>query len=403
MLPAIGTVLLSGCVTDGITPTLTKSAGDWQATLTAAEANVTHERRTASAYSLSVDPSRKSDAVSRTEFVEFACQGVEAYKDQQVGLATIGQFSSTVDTLTAPAGSDFSAVFSSIIKYDQTVAGLKPGIAGDGSDVTNTKAGCIKATGDDLDAITKPVPLGAQLQGKSLLAVGDIVSTGKALFSAVETAALGIAQEVDEIQRWRRFASFIQDAQTISTLHKVLGGCAIPQGYPLKGESADIDKANFSDSKKLTVKDFTHKCVVDNPKASTDASLSDAHMTDIITQRRRAALIVPYEMSLAIKIPLVSQKPVSRASYLDEVSKLDAALASFDSLRTLAIDGQQESMANAINDLYRLSKGDLTAKETRAAMWAAIQELSGRFKGASANFGDVETKANDLVNALKKL
>lgn len=381
-------LVLTGCLGDAAKPSVTslrEAADQLQSTIDNSSKDATKLRRLNYAYRLALGGA----GTTAKTFPDFACQGAGAYGRQRFALGGIRQLGTTVDTLTAPADSDLGKVLASIAKYRAKVDPL-PEQRGANVEAESFDK-CRTQTQADLAALLKPQE--DKAEARSLAAIGGAVTALQALAAAVEKLVLLAAQQADVALRAKRFKEFMNEPQTLKSLQDILGPCVVP-----RNEAMDITKVEPKD-----YAEFTKKCFADNPRPNSTAALSDANMKSIIDERRRLSLLVPYNAYIAINSGATGANG-SRSQYLASIEKVDASLATFDSIREVKIaKDQQLQMATAVNDLWRISQGRLTSGEELAELWATAQMLVALFQNASEDIGGIEDKWKAVVDALKKL
>lgn len=382
-------VLLAGCLEGTSAPatSLSAAADTLQATLDSSSKDATKLRRTNFAYRLALTGA----GLTRTSFVDFACQGAGAYAEQRAAIGGVRQLGTTVDTLAAAPSGDLSKVIASIQKYRTKIEPL-PDVPGDVED--KAFANCQAQTAEDMALLLDGK--GSAVGGKSIMAIAGAFAALQALAEATQKLILLGAQRVDAAQRAARFREFMNDPKTLASLRHVLGPCVVPVATSTDTDP-DFDVATWPADK---FGERTKACFAKAQSANARVALSDKRMGEIIAERRRLSLLVPYNDFLALKY----SGGVSQSPYLASVGKVDAALATFDSLRELKVSKtQQLDMVTAVNELWRISQGKLTAGEDMQQLWAAAQTLGALFQNASEDIGGVEDKWKAFIDAVKKI
>lgn len=381
--------LLAGCLEGASAPatSLQAAADNLQATLDSSSKDATKLRRTYFAYRMA----STGAGLTRTSFIDFACQGAGAYAEQRAAIGGVRQLGTIVDASTAAPSSDLAKVIASIQKYRTRIEPLED-VPGDVED--KAFANCQAQTAEDMKLLLDPRD--SALGGRSIMAIAGAFAALQALADAAQKLILLGAQRVDAAQRAARFREFMNDPKTLASLRHVLGPCVVPVSTSADTDP-DFDVATWSPDK---FGERTKACFGKAQRANALVALSDKRMGEIVAERRRLSLLVPYNDFIALK----HSGGVSQSPYLASVAKVDGALATFDSLRELKVSKtQQLAMVTAVNELWRISQGKLTAGEDMQQLWAAAQMLSALFKNASDDIGGVEDKWKAFIDAIHKL
>ena len=374
---------------------LQSAATQLKSTLDNSTKDITHLRREQVAYSWVIKGSLTAE-----DFYVFACSGVGAFTEQQAAVGTIQQLATTVSTLTAPPSTDLSTVLGSISKYSDKVEPFKEGVGGQAPTEAAARAACEAQTKADVATFR------GATGGKFFLAAAPLVFTAvQGLVGAVQKLVLLGAQQVDSAQRTAQFQAFMDSHDTSQALQPVLGPCAVhkPDTVDNPTLAAGLDK--YKDIRTYPIDGFDQTvkdCMTALGPAARIYGLSNEKMQGVIDERRRLALLVPYNQFMAISV--TRDATGSYSKYLANIDKVDSALATFDSLRTQKVAKDQHlNIVLAVDNLWRTSQGRLTAKESAQALWGAAQNLSALLSALSSDIGGVQDQYKALTDALQKL
>lgn len=360
-------------------------------------------------------PAAPIDPTLETSFKKFACAGLSdgkgsTFAGKSVAAAAVPSgISASVGAYTAKASDDVGAVLASIAKYGKSADPVVKAAA-DEVDKKDYETACTDLIRDSLITLRTPGhlpprPARTAPPGGGAAPLFPAVDAVEAVWTALKTVALDVAQTADQEQRLSRLKTFLGAKVTDPNIIAAQG--ALLAKYPdlsntdyamfsAFGECAIYDRTRLDAANKWTV---IPSCT--GPLAPYDDATnpSGGDIDNLYKQNVAASLALPFIQYVQAMTP--GSPPYKIA---ESLATVQSNLAGFDSLRAQPSPGNlAKPLAQAYLDLRRIADGKLTEDEKKQIFSEALSNFYALMKKLDTDVGTLQTKEKAAQAAVNKL